>query len=43
MYRKETLLAMEIIKFTTESLALQNRHLKGAHCVLDKKLLWSEK
>ena len=42
MYHKETLLLVEIINFTTESLALQNSYLNGAHCILETKIHWSE-
>ena len=31
---------LEIIKFTIESLAFQNRHLNGAHSISDIKLLF---
>ena len=39
LYRKETLLVIEIINFTIESLALPNRHLNGDLSISHIKLL----
>ena len=37
MYHKETPLVTEIINFTTEPLAFQNRQLNDAHSISDIK------
>ena len=39
MSHKETLLVIEIINFTIESLAFQSSHLNRAHSIWDIKLL----
>ena len=42
MSQKETPLVTEIINFIKDSLAFQNRHLKGAHFISNIKLPWSK-
>ena len=42
MSQKVTPLVTEIINFINDSLAFQNRHLKGAHFISNIKLSWSK-